>query len=67
MRENGKHARKVARELIDTKRKNMQNGEKGRDVLSLLSKCFQECWMFADRLSTENFEQSREAGMSTVK
>ena len=42
MRNNGKYVREVARELIDTKRENMRNGERGRDVLSLLSKCFLE-------------------------
>ena len=43
MRENRKHAREVAKELIDSKRKNIQNGEVGKDVLSLLSRCFKEC------------------------
>ncbi|KAF9789656.1 cytochrome P450 [Thelephora terrestris] len=36
MRENRKYAREVAKELIDTKRQNIENGEMGNDVLSLL-------------------------------
>ena len=50
MRENRKYAREVAKELIDAKRKNIQNGEIGKDVLSLLSKCFKECRRFSDKL-----------------
>ena len=52
MRENRKYAREVAKELIDSKRKNIQNGEVGKDVLSLLSRCFKECRRFADKSST---------------
>ena len=52
MRENGKCAREVAKELIKVKRKNMQNGELGRDVLSLLSEYFWKRRRFADRWAT---------------
>ena len=38
--ENRKQAHAVARILIDAKRKNMRNGDQGKDVFSLLS----ECW-----------------------
>jgi hypothetical protein len=55
MRENGIYARKVARELIDTKRKNMRNGEKGRDVLSLLSKCSREVLDVHSPIGHRNF------------
>ena len=39
IRENRKQAHAVARILIDAKRENMRNGDQGKDVLSLLSKC----------------------------
>lgn len=48
LRENGKYAREVAKGLIDAKRNNMRNGEVGKDVLSLLSTCFRECWRFIE-------------------
>ena len=67
MRNNGKYVREVARELIDTKRENMRNGERGKDVLSLLGECFQKCWRFADWLSIKTFGQSRGVVMLTVK
>lgn len=38
IRENKKHTHAVARTLIDAKRENMRNGDRGKDVLSLLSK-----------------------------
>jgi hypothetical protein len=66
MRENGKYGREVAKELIDDKRKNMQNGEVGKDVLSLLRECFRERRRFADE-SIDFAEQSREAEMLMVK
>ena len=40
IRENRKQAHAVARTLIDAKRENMRNGDQGKDVLSLLSKCW---------------------------
>ena len=39
IRENKKQAHALARILIDAKRENMRNGDQGKDVLSLLSKC----------------------------
>jgi len=39
IRENREQAHVVARALIDAKRENMRNGDQGKDVLSLLSKC----------------------------
>jgi len=39
IRENKKQAHALARVLIDAKRENMRNGDQGKDVLSLLSKC----------------------------
>lgn len=57
MRENGKYAREVAKELVDAKRKNMENGELGRDVLSLLGECFWECRRTAHQMAHRFFEQ----------
>ena len=57
LHENGKHAREVAKKLIDVKRKNMQNGEVGKDVLSLLSECFWWFERFAHRWSVGFLEQ----------
>ncbi|KAF9789640.1 cytochrome P450 [Thelephora terrestris] len=38
MRDNAKYAREVAKELIDAKRQNIENGEIGKDLLGLLMK-----------------------------
>jgi hypothetical protein len=48
MRDNAKYAREVAKNLIDAKRRNMRNGEMGKDVLSLLSECFRGYQKIAD-------------------
>ena len=50
MRNNAKYGREVAKDLIDEKRRNMRNGEMGKDVLSLLSECFRRCKMIAEAL-----------------
>ena len=66
MRENGRYAREVAKRLISAKRGDMQNGEVGRDVLSLLSTCFRGAGGSLIGGPPHFFEQLRGAGMSTV-
>ena len=51
MRNNAKYGREVAKDLIDEKRRNMRNGEMGKDVLSLLSERFRGCKMIAEALT----------------
>ena len=42
IRENRKQIRSIARTLIDAKRENMRNGDRGKDLLSLLSRSRRE-------------------------